>query len=398
MEFTKNNNENTEESREKNTQEIETIEIWDNFDLCPNLLRGIYAYGFEKPSPIQSKAIKPIIEKNDVIAQAQSGTGKTGAFTVSALQLIDEEIKDNQVIIMSPTRELAIQTKDVLSSIGTFLDYVKVQLLIGGTSVDKDIESLKNKPTIIVGCPGRIHDMIKRKKINTKTIKLLILDEADEMLSAGFKEQVYDIFQYLTNNLQVCLFSATLPNDVQYLSEKFMRNPIKILVKTEALTLEGINQYYIALEDDNSKFETLKDLFKTLSVNQTIIYCNSIKRVTDLTEALNTEGFSVSCIHSNMEKEERTQKYYDFKSGGSRILISTNLTARGIDVQQVSIVVNFDIPKDVHSYLHRIGRSGRWGRKGTGINFITKRDVTYLRDIEKFYSTEIQELPSSFVN
>ena len=393
MEFTKNTNENNEGSFD-----IETIEQWDSFDLNSNILRGIYAYGFEKPSPIQSKAIKPIIDKNDVIAQAQSGTGKTGAFTVSALQLVDENIKDNQVIIMSPTRELAIQIRDVIKSLGSFLEYIKIQLLIGGTSVDKDIENLKDKPNIIIGCPGRINDMIKRKKINTKTIKLLILDEADEMLSAGFKEQVYDIFQYLTTNLQVCLFSATLPNDVQHLSEKFMRNPKKILVKKESLTLEGINQYYIALDDDNTKFETLKDLFKTLSVNQTIIYCNSIKRVTDLTEALSSEGFSVSCIHSNMDKEERTQKYYDFKAGTSRILISTNLTARGIDIQQVSIVVNFDIPKDVHSYLHRIGRSGRWGRKGTGINFITKRDVTYLRDIEKFYNTQIQELPSSFVN
>ena len=396
MEFTKNSSEKNENG--ENSYKVESIDQWDGFDLKENLLRGIYAYGFEKPSPIQSKAIKPIVEKNDVIAQAQSGTGKTGAFTVSALQLIDENIKDTQVIIMSPTRELAIQTRDVLQSLSNFLDYVKIQLLIGGTSVDKDIEKLKEKPNVIIGCPGRINDMIKRRKINTKTIKLLILDEADEMLSAGFKEQVYDIFQYLTSDLQVCLFSATLPQDVQHLSEKFMRNPLKILVKNESLTLEGINQYYIALEDDNSKFETLKDLFKTLSVNQTIIYCNSIKRVTDLSEALTTEGFSVSCIHSNMEKEERTQKYYDFKAGTSRILISTNLTARGIDIQQVSVVVNFDIPKDVHSYLHRIGRSGRWGRKGTGINFITKRDITYLRDIEKYYSTQIQELPSSFVN
>ena len=378
--------------------EIKKIEKWDELDLKEDLLRGIYSHGFEVPSPIQKKAILPMINKKDVIAQAQSGTGKTGAFTVSALQLIDENVNDNQIIIMSPTRELAIQIRDVISSLGNFFSYLKTKLLIGGTSVDKDIEELKSKPNLIIGCPGRINDMIKRKKINTKTIKLLILDEADEMLSFGFKEQVYDIFQFLTSDIQICLFSATLPNDVQSLTKKFMRDPVQILVKTEALTLEGINQYYIALEDDTSKFETLKDLFKTLSVNQTIIYCNSIKRVIDLSDALMSEGFTVSCIHSNMEKEERTKRYYDFKSGQSRLLVSTNLTARGIDIQQVSVVVNFDVPKDVHTYLHRIGRSGRWGRKGTGINFITKRDITYLREIEKYYSTQIQELPSSFIN
>lgn len=382
----------------ENKSEIKIFEKWDDMNLKDNLLRGIYSHGFEDPSPIQKKAIIPIVKKNDVIAQAQSGTGKTGAFAISTLELIDESLNDNQCIIMAPTRELAIQIKDVVSGIGSMLDNISIQLLIGGRSIDKDIEDLKKKPKVIIGCPGRIHDMCKRRKINTRSIKLLILDEADEMLSAGFKEQVYNIFHFLSTDIQVCLFSATLPTDVQQLSEKFMRNPIKILVKAESLTLEGINQYYIAMEDDNSKFETLKDLFKCLSVNQTIIYCNSIKRVIDLTEALNTEGFSVSCIHSNMEKEERTSKYYDFKAGTTRILISTNLTARGIDIQQVSIVINFDIPRDIHSYLHRIGRSGRWGRKGTGINFITKRDIGQIKEIEQYYSTQIDELPASFVS
>ena len=376
---------------EKN--DIQSYESWDDMDLKENLLRGIYAYGFENPSPIQKKAIIPIVNKTDVIAQAQSGTGKTGAFTISALQRIDEELNDNQCIIMAPTRELAIQIKDVISSMSSMMKDIGVQLLIGGKSIDKDIEELKKRPKIIIGCPGRIHDMCKRKKINTKSIKLLILDEADEMLSSGFKEQVYNIFHFLNTDIQVCLFSATLPSDVQQLSEKFMRTPVKILVKAESLTLEGINQYYIAMEDDNAKFETLKDLFKCLSVNQTIIYCNSIKRVTDLTEALNSEGFSVSCIHSNMEKEERTDKYYDFKGGKTRILISTNLTARGIDIQQVSIVINFDMPKYPQTYIHRIGRSGRYGRKGVAINFVTRKENNILNYIRKMYNTEIKVFP-----
>jgi superfamily II DNA/RNA helicase len=275
---------------------------------------------------------------------------------------------------------------------------VKLKLLIGGNPLEEDIKDLEGNPQIIIGTPGRVHDMIKRKKINTKTIKMLVLDEADEMLSAGFKEQVYNIFQFLGTEVQVCLFSATLPVEIQSLTEKFMRDPIKILVKTEAITLDGIAQHYIAIENDNQKFETLKDLFEYISLSQSIIYCNSIKRVTDLTEALLKEGFPVCCIHSNMEKQERTNAYNDFKRGTSRVLISSNVTARGIDVQQVSTVINFDLPKDIHTYIHRIGRSGRWGRKGMGVNFVTKRDIRKLREIESYYSTEITELPNNLIN
>jgi translation initiation factor 4A len=214
------------------------------------------------------------------------------------------------------------------------------------------------------------------------------------MLSAGFKEQIYTIFHFLPNDVQVCLFSATLPIEIQAITEKFMRDPVKILVKTESITLEGIKQYYIALEDDSQKYETIKDIFKSISLSQCIIYCNSIKRVNDLNEALIKDGFPVCCIHSGMEKDERTKAYKDFSSGGSRVLISSNLTARGIDVQQVSTVINFDVPKDIHTYIHRIGRSGRWGRKGMGINFITRRDIRLIRDIEQYYDTQIEEMPA----
>jgi translation initiation factor 4A len=216
------------------------------------------------------------------------------------------------------------------------------------------------------------------------------------MLSAGFKEQVYNIFQFLGNDVRVALFSATLPPDIQVLTEKFMRDPVKILVKTESITLEGILQYYVAIEDDTQKYRALKDLFHRLTLSQCIIYCNSIKRVMSLGEALSIDGFPVSCIHSGMEKDERMKAYTDFTSGASRVLISSNVTARGIDVQQVSTVVNFDIPKDIHTYIHRIGRSGRWGRKGMGINFVTSRDIRKMREIEQYYNTQIVELPAQF--
>jgi len=377
--------------------EITTIKSWDDLNLKNNLLRGIYSYGFENPSPIQQKAIQPIIESNDVIAQSQSGTGKTGCFTVASLQKINENLKKTQVLIISPTRELSQQIINVLNNLGTYMKDLTTQLLVGGVSTDYDIEKYKNNtPQIAVGCPGRIFDMLKRNVIKTNDLKLLVLDEADEMLSTGFKEQIYNILNYLSNDIQIALFSATIPNDLFNLTQKIMRNPVNIIVKTEMLTLEGIKQHYVNLNNDNEKYSTLKDLFESFSVSQCIIYCNSVKRVQDLYDAMKGDGYPVCQIHSSLEKNERLKNYKEFREGNQRVLISSNVTARGIDVQQVSTVINFDIPKSKETYLHRIGRSGRWGRKGVAINFITRRDITLLKDIESFYSTEISELPSNF--
>ena len=374
------------------------IEKWDDLDAKLELLRGIYAYGFETPSPIQRKAIKPMFEGRDIIAQAQSGTGKTGCFAISSIQIADETKKEPQVLILSPTRELSIQTKFVVDQMGSQVDGLCTQLLIGGTSTEDDIENLHNNPPqIVIGCPGRVHDMLRRKRLNNNNLRLIVLDEADEMLSQGFKEQVYNIFQYLPKDVQVALFSATMPSELNTLTEKFMRNPLRVLVQTEQLTLDGISQYYVALDNDEQKYETLKDLYGAIAVSQCIIYCNSVKRVQDLYEAMVADNFPVCQIHSNMDKKERDASYRDFRTGVNRVLISSNVTARGIDIQQVSTVINFDVPKCVHVYLHRIGRSGRWGRKGTGINFVTRRDTRKLREIEEYYSTHIEELPESFI-
>jgi translation initiation factor 4A len=374
---------------------VPEIKTWDELELNPNLLRGIFGYGFEKPSPIQSKAIKPVIEGKDVIAQAQSGTGKTATFAIGALQKVNVVEQTTQVLILSPTRELSTQTSKVVSNLSSFMSGLKIKTLFGGSSVEEGSSfSSKNIPHIICGCPGRVFDMMRRDKLSGKTIKLIILDEADEMLSAGFKEQVYNIFQYLDSNVQVCLFSATLPDGINGIIEKIMRNPVRIIVKKEQLTLEGIRQFYVALDDDRQKYITLKDLYSFVNMSQTIIYCNSIKRVQDLYEAMCEDSFPVCRIHSNMEKSERDKAFNDFRNGSSRVLISSNVTARGIDIQQVSVVINFDLPKCVHTYLHRIGRSGRWGRKGVGINFITRRDIQQLKKIEEHYNTQIQELPA----
>jgi superfamily II DNA/RNA helicase len=373
---------------------------WDELDINKDILRGIYAYGFENPSPIQKKSIKPIINGKDIIAQAQSGTGKTGAFAISALNKIDLNDNSTQVMIISPTKELTIQTATVVSTIGCMMNGLIIKTLYGGSSIYEGFGSSDKKPHIICGCPGRIFDMIRREKIKTDKIKLVILDEADELLSSGFKEQVYNIFQYFSNDIQVALFSATLPENIFTITDKIMRDPIKVSIKTEMLTLEGISQYYVAVEDDRQKYATLKHIFSFISMSQSIIYCNSVKRVADLYDAMKEDDFPVCCIHSNMEKTDRENAFNDFKNGKCRVLISSNVTSRGIDIQQVSTVINFDIPKCVHNYLHRIGRSGRWGRKGVGINFITRRDTANLKEIEQHYSTQIMEMPSDlgFIN
>jgi translation initiation factor 4A len=396
-----NDNVINNQDKETNILEDETpitiYNTWDELDLNPDLLRSIYGHGFEKPSPIQSKGIAPIKEGRDIIAQAQSGTGKTGCFTVGALSRINISENSSQVLIMAPTHELAQQITSVIDSLSSMMSGIRIKTIIGGSSIDEDATEMReNPPHIIVGCPGRVYDMIRRRHINATKLKLVILDEADEMLSSGFKEQVYNIFQYLNKNVQIALFSATLPNNIFQITNKFMRNPIKICVKAESLTLEGIKQYYIAVEDDRQKYLTLKDLYQHITVAQCIIYSNSVKRVVDLYEAMKEDGFPVCCLHSNMDKSEREKSFKEFRNGVARVLISSNVTSRGIDIQQVSVVINFDLPRDVHNYLHRIGRSGRWGRKGTGINFITRRDIIKMKEIESYYNTQIDELPGSF--
>jgi superfamily II DNA/RNA helicase len=386
------------EEEDKNYDSSLQIETLDDVDIDDNIKRGVYAYGFEKLSPIQRKAIKPLSLGQDVIGQAQSGTGKTAAFSIGLLARLDLKENCTQAIVLSPTRELAGQTGKVITALGSCMDGLRVLTSYGGLATDDGFSNssfLKRlNPHVVCGCAGRVYDMLKRHTISGDKVKLIVLDEADEMLSSGFKEQVYDIFQYFDkSSIQVALFSATLPEEIQLITNQIMRNPALITVKAEKLTLDGISQYFIAVEDDRQKYLTLKDLYANISVTQCIIYCNSVKRVTDLYEAMMEDGFPVCCIHSGMEKSDRDKSFGSFKSGGTRVLISSNVTSRGIDVQQVSTVINFDIPKCVHTYLHRIGRSGRWGRKGVAINFITRRDVPKIKEYEEHYKCQIEECP-----
>jgi translation initiation factor 4A len=389
---------------------IEEFKNWDDIEtISANVLRGIYAHGFEKPSPIQQKAILPmttprkikkgdetIVRRPDIIAQAQSGTGKTGCFTVSTLSIVDETVDKTQAIILAHTHELASQIMEVFSSISSFTK-IRIQKLVGGTPVDDDKNALDaSTPHIIVGTPGRVHDLIRRRYVKTDDVGLIILDEADEMLTEGFKDQIYKIFQFMPNMIQIALFSATMPPELKVLTTSFMEDPVSILVKAEALTLQGIAQWLIRLENDEQKYLTLKDIYSGLTFSQTIIYCNSTKRVDDLHEAMLADGFSVGKIHGKMDELERKQVNKEFRSGKVRVLITSDLFARGIDIQQVSTVINFDMPKSEHTYIHRIGRSGRFGRKGVAINFSTKHDAGKVKRFEEYYNTQIIEMPADW--
>lgn len=382
----------TSKTKDYNNIEISTFE---DLDLKDKLLRGIYACGYEKPSSIQKKAILPVIDKNDIIAQAQSGTGKTATFSIGMLQNIDESVNETQALILSHTRELSLQILEVVKNLSSYMG-ISYNLSVGGTTIRDNIDELLKNPQVVIGTPGRVLDMINKKALNTRQLKILVIDEADEMLSKIFSNQIYDIFRFLPNNIQVGLFSATMTSEFFKISSNFMREPVKILVKNEELTLEGIKQFYINIDKQEFKFDTLCDIYEACSISQTIIYCNSKRTVDDISQKLLDNNFSISSIHGEMSQTERNDIMHKFRSGETRILISTDLLSRGIDVQQVSLVINFDVPNNPESYIHRIGRSGRFGRKGVAINFVTGYDVRKMEEIEKYYSTQVEELPLNF--
>ncbi|PWA15583.1 hypothetical protein CCH79_00020632 [Gambusia affinis] len=406
------------------SEEVDVTPTFDTMGLREDLLRGIYAYGFEKPSAIQQRAIKQIIKGRDVIAhppvvmvtntlstlcRSQSGTGKTATFCISVLQCLDIQVRETQALILAPTRELAGQIQKVLLALG---DYMNVQChsCIGGTNVGEDIRKLDYGQHVVAGTPGRVFGesgrrrasakappslthMIRRRSLRTRAIKMLVLDEADEMLNKGFKEQIYDVYRYLPPATQVVLISATLPHEILEMTNKFMTDPIRILVKRDELTLEGIKQFFVAVEREEWKFDTLCDLYDTLTITQAVIFCNTKRKVDWLTEKMREANFTVSSMHGDMPQKERESIMKEFRSGASRVLISTDVWARGLDVPQVSLIINYDLPNNRELYIHRIGRSGRYGRKGVAINFVKNDDIRILRDIEQYYSTQIDEMP-----
>ena len=391
---------------------LDIVTRFEDININENILRGIFAYGWERPSPIQQKAIPPLVSRRDTIAQAQSGTGKTGSFSISALSIVDENNKSPQIIMLSPVHDLAIQTYTIVKKLSEYTN-INTTLLIGkgflnkmgqGSGNNNQYQNRKDIPEpdfnahIVTGTPGRVLDCIKRGYLNTMNLKLLILDEADEMLSKGFKDQIQNIFSYMPNDIQVGLFSATMPNDILQLTEQFMRDPVRILVKNEELTLEGISQFYVAIDTEQQKFNVLLDIYDNISVTQAIIFVNSKPKATMLKEMLEKNNHTIGVIHGGLNQYERNDVLNNFRNGKNRILISTDILSRGIDIQQISLVLNYDVPFRVEQYIHRIGRSGRFGRKGVAINLVTQNDAHNLKKIERYYQTSIDILPTDYIN
>jgi translation initiation factor 4A len=373
--------------------EITEYPTFDGMNLPELLLRGIFAYGFDKPSSIQQKGIVPIAKGNDLLAQAQSGTGKTGTFTIGSLARIDITIKAVQVLCLVPTRELAQQIETVASALGSFLN-VKTYAAMGKTPVRDDIRCLDRGVHFLVGTPGRIYDLMNRRAFSTEHIKVIVIDEADQMLEDRFREQLQCILGLgFPSTARCALFSATMNPDVVEFANKLLDNPVRILIPPEQVNLKGINQYALALEREDWKFEVLLDLYKNLNISQALIYCNKRQKAEWLSEKMTQAGFPISCIHGEMEPRDRMERMTDFRKGNARVLISTDLLARGIDVQQVSLVINYELPTDIDNYIHRIGRSGRFGRKGTAINLLCGDEVRMMEDLKNQYSITVDVLP-----
>ncbi|KAE8009210.1 hypothetical protein FH972_005659 [Carpinus fangiana] len=362
------------------SREVQVVTSFDQMGIKDDLLRGIYNYGFEKPSAIQQRAVVPILIGRDVIAQAQSGTGKTSMIALTVCQKVDTATREVQALILSPTRELASQTEKVILAIGNYIN-IQVHACIGGKSMSEDIRKLEHGVHVVSGTPGRVCDMIKRRTLRTRHIKILVLDESDEMLSRGFKDQIYDLYRYLPPELQVVLISATLPHEILEMTNKFMTDPIRILVKRDELTLEANFILFCC-----SCFHCCLWLL-CMADGYILIF---LEQVDWLTEKMRTNNFTVSSMHGDMPQKERDAIMAEFRSGQTRVLITTDVWARGLDV---SLVINYDLPNNRELYIHRIGRSGRFGRKGVAINFVKSDDIKILRDIEQYYSTQIDEMP-----
>jgi len=375
--------------------DLKSYETFDEMGLNDDLIRGIYAYGFEQPSKIQKVAIVPMSKHNDILAQSQSGTGKTGAFTIGSLSVVDTSIKAPQVLVICPTRELSQQTERVARSLGNFMG-LKVLSATGGNQLRSDIVALKSGAQFVVGTPGRIYDLIRRGDLSVDYIQYIILDEADQMLEDLFAEQIKCIIDNkFPSTCHLALFSATMPVNVLEIAEKYLHNPVRVLLPPDEVTLDGIKQYYVKMDREEWRLPVLLDLYQQIAVNQALIYVNKRQKAEWLAKQLSSQGFTLEFIHGEMEVSERKKRMDDFRSGTVRVLISTDLLARGIDVQQVSLVINFELPIQRENYVHRIGRSGRYGRKGIAINLVSEEEMKMIQDIEEHYSTSITELPDN---
>jgi len=363
---------------------------FEDYYLKRKLLMGIFEAGFEKPSPIQEESIPIALAGRDILARAKNGTGKTAAFVIPALEKVDNKKDHIQAAVLVPTRELALQTSQVFKTLGKHLN-VKIMVTTGGTTLKDDILRLGETVHILVGTPGRMLDLAGKGVANLSQCQVLIMDEADKLLSPEFQPIVEQLISHFPENRQILLFSATFPIIVKNFKDKFLKEPYEINLMDE-LTLRGVTQYYAYVEE-RQKVHCLNTLFSKLQINQSIIFCNSTSRVELLAKKITELGYSCFYIHAKMLQSHRNRVFHDFRNGKCRNLVCSDLLTRGIDIQAVNVVINFDFPKNAETYLHRIGRSGRFGHLGLAINLITYDDRFNLYRIEQELGTEIQSIP-----
>ena len=379
-----------------NESEFPPCTSFDEMGLPENLLRGVYAHGFEKPSAIQTVAIMPLVKGRDVLGQAQSGTGKTGTFGIGLLSRIDPDLKQTQALVLAPTHELAEQIATVIRALGKFSN-IQVVLAVGGAPRHLNVREIRAGAHVVVGTPGRVFDLAHSRDLRFDGLRSFVIDEADEMLRDRFAEQVGEIVKVgLPEACRIGFFSATMPPEVKELADQILKNPVRVTLKTADVKLDGIRQYFVQVDDESWKLECFCDIFESLTIQSSIIFCNTKDRAERLHAALTDRGFPVSVIYGEpMTQAIRQQRMREFRNGTTRVLIATNLLARGIDVQQVSVVFNFDMPQfeDKENYIHRIGRCGRFGRKGTAISLLSPAEKDVMDQIASHYSFSPLSLP-----
>jgi Superfamily II DNA and RNA helicases len=365
--------------------------IFKEFNLSKEIQKAIAEMGFEEATPIQSKSIPAIMEGNDVTGQAQTGTGKTCAFGIPAIEMLDTETEGVQVLILCPTRELAIQVSDELKNVSKHKRNVRILPIYGGQPIDRQIMVLKKRPQIIIGTPGRVMDHMRRHTLKLGNLRMIVLDEADEMLNMGFREDIDTILEEVPDERQTILFSATMPKEILDLTKKYQKNPVFIKSVHKELTVPSIEQYYLEVSE-SSKLEMLSRLIDANSIKLSLVFCNTKKRVDELASNLQSRGYSAEALHGDMRQIQRDKVMSKFRKGSIDILIATDVAARGIDVDDIEAVFNYDLPKDEEYYVHRIGRTGRAGRAGKAYSFVIGREMYELRDIQRYTKSTIKRI------
>ena len=365
---------------------------FDELNIDERILRAIEDMGFEETSPIQTQAIPAVCEGIDVVGQAQTGTGKTAAYTIPMLMKIDPQIKKPQAIVLCPTRELAVQVAEELRKLAKYMSDIKVLPVYGGQEIVRQIKSLKTGVQIIVGTPGRVMDHMRRKTVKFDNINMVILDEADEMLDMGFREDMETILTETPEDRQTVMFSATMPKAIMDIARNFQKDARIIKVVRKELTVSNIEQFYYEVRPKN-KTEVLCRLIDIYNPRLSVVFCNTKRQVDELISELKGRGYFADGIHGDMKQQQRDRVMDDFRSGKVDILIATDVAARGIDVDDVDMVFNYDIPQDEEYYVHRIGRTGRAGRSGMALSFISGKEVYKLKDIERYCKTKILAKP-----